>query len=92
VSQNKSDLIDLLCKDLLKHKDHFQLHRLVITESGPVPLELNYIKLHERVEIQLTGFKKTEEVDTIIDTIIIHKMAVVKPQSVIVFDDDTSLC
>jgi hypothetical protein len=28
--------IDLLCKDLIKHKDDFQLHRLVITGSGPV--------------------------------------------------------
>jgi hypothetical protein len=68
--------VDLLCKDLIKHKDDFQLYRLVITGSGPVSLEL-----YKGVEIQRTDLKNTYGEA---DIIILDQLAVVKPQSVIV--------
>jgi len=83
VSQNKSALIDLLCEDLIKHKDDFKRHRLVITGSRPVPVEL-----YKGLTIQRRDLETTQEEG---DTIILHQLAVVKPQSAIVVADDTDI-
>lgn len=83
VSQNKEALIDLIFQDLLNHADEFHCHRLVVTGSHPVPVELHKGLAIDRKDLQTTQ----EEADTII----LHQLAVEKPCSAIVVADDTDV-
>ena len=83
MSQNKSALIDLICEDLIKHKDDFKQHRIVITSSCSVPVEL-----YKGLTIQRRDLENTQEEA---DTIILHQLAAVKPQSAIIVADDTDV-
>ena len=50
VTRNKVQLIDLMCEDTAFHKDYVSQHKLVLTGSGHVQLEINrgvIIKCHD---------------------------------------------
>ena len=83
VSQNKAQLIDLLCEDLVSHKEEFQRHRLVVTGKLSVPVELNKGLLIKRYDMETTQ----EEADTIL----VQQVASVKPDSALVVADDTDV-
>ena len=83
VSENKCALVELVCEDLLKYKDDFLLHRLVITGSQSVPVEL-----YKGLIIQRQDLKTTQEEG---DTIILHHLSVVEPQSAVIIADDTDI-
>ena len=72
-----------ICEDLVKHKDDFLLHRLVITGSQSVPVEL-----YKGLIIQRQDLKTTQEEG---DTIILHHLSVVEPRSAVIIADDTDI-
>ena len=83
VTKNKSALIDLLCEDFIKHKEEFQHHRLVVTGSHSIPFELYKGQLIQRRDLETTQ----EEADTIL----LHQLAVVNPESALFHADDTDI-
>ena len=83
VFHNKSTLIDLLCKELIKHKDDFPQHPLVIDGSLSVPVEL-----YEELTINSLDLDNTMKES---DTIIIYQLPNINPQSTIAVTDDTDI-
>ena len=82
VTRNKVQLIDLICEDMAFHKDDFSQHKLVLTGSDAVPVEINrgvIIKRH---------MKTTQEEA---DTMIVQQVAEVKAKKVLVVADDTDI-
>ncbi len=45
VTSNKMQPIDPICKDIVSHKVDFNQHKLVLTGSDPVPVEI--IRRHD---------------------------------------------
>ena len=43
VIRNKVQLIDIICEDMSFHKDDISQHKLVLTGSDPVPVEINRV-------------------------------------------------
>ena len=41
VTRTKVQLIDLICEDMAFHKEYFSQHKLVLTGSDPVSVEIN---------------------------------------------------
>ena len=83
VTRNRVQLIDLICEDMAFHKDDFSQHRLVLTGSDPVPVEIN-----RGVIIKLQYMKTTQEGA---DTMIVQQVAEVKAKKVLVVADDTDI-
>ena len=75
--------IDLMCEDMAFHKDYVSKHKLVLTGSDPVPVEIN-----RSVIIKCHDMKTTQE-ET--DTMIIQQVAEVKAKKVLVVADDTDI-
>ena len=83
VTRNKVQLIDLMCEDTAFHKDYVSQHKLVLTGSDPVQLEINrgvIIKCHDM---------KTTQEET--DTMIVQQVAELKATKVLVVADDTDI-
>ena len=83
VTINKVQLIDLICEDMAFHKDDFSQHKLVLTGSDPVPVEIN-----RGVIIKRQDMKTTQEEA---DTMIVQQVAEVKANQVLVVADDTDI-
>uniref|UniRef100_UPI00359005F2 uncharacterized protein n=1 Tax=Myxine glutinosa TaxID=7769 RepID=UPI00359005F2 len=83
VTRNKMQLIDLICEDMASHKDDFTQHKLVLTGSDHVPVEIN-----SGVIIKRQDMKTTQE-ET--DTIIVQQVAEVKAKKVLVVADDADI-
>ena len=64
VIRNKVQLIDLICEDMAFHKDDISKHKLVLTGSDPVPVDIN-----RGVIIKRQGMNtKQEEAETMVVT------------------------
>ncbi|PIK44208.1 hypothetical protein BSL78_18950 [Apostichopus japonicus] len=74
-------LINLICEDMASHKDDFTQHKLVLTGSDPVPVEINSGVLIKRQDMKTTQ----EEADTII----VQQVVEAKAKKVLVVADDT---
>ena len=61
VIRNKMQLIDL-CEDMPFHKDDISHHKLVLTGSDPVPVEINRGVIIKRQHMKTTQ----EEADTMV--------------------------
>ena len=61
VTRNKVPLIDLMCENMALHKDYSSQHKLVLTGSHPVQVEIN-----RGVIIKHQDMKTTQEADTMI--------------------------
>ena len=83
VTRNKVQLIDLICEDMAFHKDDFSQHKLVLTGSDPVPVEINRGVIVKRQDMTTTQ----EEADTMI----VQQVAEVKAKKVLVVADDTDI-
>ena len=83
VTRNKVQLIDLICEDMAFHKEYFSQHKLVLTGSDPVPVEIN-----SGVIIKRQDMKTTQEEA---DTMIVQQVAEVKAKIVPVVADDTDI-
>ena len=84
VTRNKVQLIDLICEDMAFHKDDFSQHKLVLTGSDSVPVEIN-----RGVIIKRQYMKTTQEEA---DTMVVQQVAEVKAKKVLVVADDTDIC
>ena len=62
VTRTKVQLIDLICEDMAFHKEYFLQHKLVLTGSDPVPVEINSGVIIKRQDMKTTQ----EEADTMI--------------------------
>ena len=69
-----------MCEDMAFHKDDFSQHKLVLTGSDPVQVEIN-----RGVIIKRQYMKTTQEADTMI----VQQVAEVKAKKVLVVADDT---
>ena len=74
VTINKVQLIDLICEDMAFHKDDFSQHKLVLTGSDPVPVEINRGVIIKRQDM------KTAQEEA--DTMIVQQVAEVKAKKV----------
>ena len=83
VTRNKVQLIDLMCEDMAFHKDYFPQHKLVLTVSNPVHVEINRGVVIKRQDIKTTH----EEADIMI----VQQVAEVKVKKVLVVADDTDI-
>ena len=83
VTRNKVQRIDLMCEDMAFHKDYVSQHKLVLTGSDHVPVEIN-----RGVVIKRQDMKTTQE-ET--DTMIVQQMAEVKAKKVLVVAYDTGI-
>ena len=83
VIRNKVQLINLICEGMAFHKDDFSQHKLVLTGSDPVPVEINRGVIITRQDMKTTH----EETDTMI----VQQVAEVKPKKVLVVADDTDI-
>ena len=83
VTGNKVQLIDLMCEDMAFHKDYFSQHKLVLTVSNPVHVEIN-----RGVVIKRQDMKTTQEEA---DIMIVQQVAEVKATKVLVVADDTDI-
>ena len=83
VIRNKVQLIDLICEDMAFHKDDISQHKLVLTGSDPVPVEINRGVIIKRQDMKT----KQEEADTMI----VQQVAEVKAKKVLVVADDTDI-
>ena len=77
-------LIDLICEDMPFHKDDISQHKLVLTGSDPVPVEIN-----RGVIIKRQHMKTTQEEA---DTMVVQQVEEVKAKKVQVVADDTDIC
>ena len=82
VSKNKAQMINLIVKDLVDHKDSIQT-KLVITGSDPIPIEINSGVIIQRYDMRITH----EEADTIL----IHQCASVKVEHKLIVAEDTDV-
>ena len=62
VIRNKVQLIDLICEDMAFHKDDISHHKLVLTGSDPVPVEISRGVIIKRQYMKT----KQEEADTMV--------------------------
>ena len=83
VTRNKVQLIDLICEDMAFHKEYFSQHKLVLTGSDPVPVEIN-----SGVIVKRQNMKTTQEEA---DAMIVQQVAEVKAKKVLVVADDTDI-
>ena len=86
VTQNKMQLIELICKDIMTHS-HLLISttkKLVITGAGPVPVEIN----PGSVIIHRQDMKTMQEEA---DTMIVQQVADEKPKKALVVADDTDV-
>ena len=83
VTKNKAQFIDLICEDLVNHKDEMQQHRLVVTGSLPTPVEL-----HKGVSIMRHDMRTNQEEA---DTILVQQVAFVQSNESLVVADDTDV-
>ena len=83
VTRNKVQLIDIICEIMAFHNDDFSPHKLVLTGSDLVPVEIN-----RGVVIKRQDMKTTQEEA---DTMIVQKVAEVKAKKVLVVADDTDI-
>ena len=85
--QNKMQLIELICKDIMTHSHLliFTTKELVITSTDPVPVEIN----PGSIIIHRQDMKTMQEEA---DTMIVQKVADVKPKKSLVVADDTCFC
>ncbi len=83
VTRNKSQLIYLICKDLTSNRDDFMQHKLVITGSDPVSVDINSCILIKVMDMTTTQ----EEADTII----VQHVAHVQAERVLMVADDTDI-
>ena len=82
VTRNKVPLIDLMCEDMAFHKDYSSQHKLVLTGSHPVQVDIN-----RGVIIRRQDMETTQEADTMI----VQQVAEVKAKKVLVVADDTDI-
>ena len=75
VTRNKVQLIDLICEDMAFHKEYFSQHKLVLTGSDPVPVEINSGVIVKRQDMKTTQ----EEADAMI----VQQVAEVKAKKVL---------
>ena len=75
-TQNKVQLIDLICDDMAFHKDYFSQHKLLLTGSESVSAEINRCVIIKRQDMNTTQ----EEADTTI----VQQVAEVKANKVLV--------
>ena len=83
VIRNKVQLIDLICDDMAFHKDDISQHKLVLTGSDPVPVEINRGVIIKRQDMKT----KQEEADTMV----VQQVEKVKAKKVLVVADDTDI-
>ena len=81
VIRNKVQLIDLICEDMAFHKDDISHHKLVLTGSDLVPVEIN------RGVIIKRQYMKTKQEEA--DAMIVQQVEEVKAEKVLVVADDT---
>ena len=86
VTQNKTQLIEFICKDIMTHSHLliFMTKNLVITGADPVPVEIN----PGNIIIHRQGMKTMQEEA---DTMIVQQVADVKPPKALVVADDTDV-
>ena len=83
VTSNKAQLISLICEDLISHKEDIVQHKLVVTGSDPVPVEIN-----NGVVIRRQDMTTTQEEG---DTIVVQQVANLKAHTALVVADDTDI-
>ena len=77
VIRNKVQLIDLICEDMAFYKDDIWQHKLVLTGSDPVAVEINRDGIIKR------QYMKTKQKEA--DTMLVHQMEEVKAKKVLWF-------
>ena len=82
VNRNKTHFVNLIMEDLQAHKDVLN-RKLVITGNDPVPVQIN-----EGVVSKMEGMTTTHEEA---NTMIIHQVAYVGANNVLVVADDTDI-
>ena len=83
VIRNKVQLIDLICEDMAFHKDDISKHKLVLTASDGVSVEINMGVIIKRQDMKT----KKEEADTMV----VQRVGEVKAKKVLVVADDTDI-
>ena len=83
VIRNKVQLIYLICEDMAFQKDDISQHKLVLTGSDPVPVEINRGVIVKRQDMTTTQ----EEADTMV----VQQVEEGKAKKVLVFADDTDI-
>lgn len=83
VTTNKAQLIDLICEDVVSHKNDFMPNKLVVTGRDPLPVEINHGVVIRRQDMRITH----EEADTLI----VQQVASVQSQKALVVADDTDI-
>ena len=83
VTSNKAQSIDLIVEDIVSHKIDFQTHKLVVTGSDPVPLEIEGGQMNKRPDMTTTQEEG--------DTLIIQQVSRVLTGTVLVVADDTDI-
>ena len=86
VTQNKMQLIELICKDIMTHSNLliFTTQKLIITGADPVPVEINPGSIIVHRQDMKTMHKEA-------DTMIVQQVADVKPKKALVVADDTDV-
>ena len=86
VTQNKMQLIELICKDIMTHSHLliFTTKKLVITGADPVPVEIN----PGSIIIHRQDMKTMQEEA---DTMIVQQVTDVKPKKALVVADNTDV-
>ena len=84
VIRNKVQLIDLICEGMAFHKDDISQHKLVLTGSDPVPVEINRGVIIKRQDMKT----KQELADT---TMVVQQVEEGKAKKVLVVADDTDI-
>ena len=82
-TENKTQLIDLICEDIKAHSDLVTQKTLVVTGSDHVPFEIS-----QGVTIQRHDMENMQEEA---DTIIVQQVADVRPKKASVIADDTDI-
>ena len=86
VTQNKMQLTELICKDIMTHSHLliFTTKKLIITGADPVPVDIN----PGSIIIHRQDMKTMREE---VDTMIVQQVADVKPKKALVVADDTDV-
>ena len=83
VIRNKVQLIDLICEGMAFHKDDISQHKLVLTGSDPVAVEINMGVIIKRQDM------KTKQ--ELADTMVVQQVEEGKSKKVLVVADDTDI-
>ena len=83
VIRNKVQLIDLIGEDMALHEDDISQHKLVLTGSNHVPVEINRGVIIKRQDM------KTMQEEA--DTMVVQQVEGVKAKKVLVVADDTDI-